>query len=533
MTSRAKRVKRDSVENLYRQCKLTGQCPDDVINKVEGNTLADRLLKILGSVIYLGGLGIGTGRGTGGATGYRPIGATTPRVTDSIPVRPTVPVDPLVPTDILPIDPGGPSIVPLTDSGVPEDIVIETGGTTVTSGPTDPAVITEVDPISDVTGVEGQPTIVTNEDESIAVLDVQPSTPAPKKVTVGSRVTSGGYTEPAILYPIPEASSVDFTVFVDAQISGDTIGAENISLQDFNEVQQFDIEDLGPRTSTPEQRINRAFQRARDLYNRHISQIRTRNLDFLGPVSRAIQFEFENPAFDGDVTLQFEQDVRNVTAAPDADFRDVITMHRPRYSTTDTGRIRVSRLGRRGTIQTRSGVQIGQNVHFYFDVSSIGSDATDAIELSTLGQHSGDTAIVDGLAESTFINPLENADTTYTEEDLLDNQIEDFNGLHLTLSSSGRRGQVYSVPTIPPGTTLRVFVDDYGKDLFVSYPVSHSETDVLVPNHDAHPLEPPIILDFESNDYYLHPSLWSRRRKRKLSDIYDFFADGSVDATEW
>ncbi|ATQ38711.1 L2 [Gammapapillomavirus 24] len=533
MTSRAKRRKRDSVDNLYRQCKITGQCPDDVINKVEGNTLADRLLKILGSVIYLGGLGIGTGRGTGGSTGYRPIGATTPRVTDSIPVRPTVPVDPLVPTDILPVDPTGPSIVPLTESGLPEDIIVETGGTSISSGPLDPAVITEIDPISDVTGVEGQPTIVTNEDDTVAVLDVQPTTPAPKKVTVGARIRNAGHIEPSVLHPIPESSAVDFSVFVDAQVSGDTIGAESIPLQDFNEIEQFEIEELGPRTSTPEQRINRAFQRARDLYNRQITQIRTRNLDFLGPVSRAVQFDFENPAFDGDVTLQFEQDVRNVTAAPDTDFRDVITMHRPRYSTTDTGRVRVSRLGRRGTIQTRSGAQIGENVHFYFDVSTIGSDATDAIELSTLGQHSGDSAIVDGLAESTFINHLENADTTYTEEDLLDNQIEDFEGLHLILSSSGRRGQVYSIPTLPPGTPFKIFVDDYGRDLFVSYPVSTSNTDVLIPQDAEHPLEPPIILDFQSNDYYLHPSLWSKRRKRKLSDIYNFFTDGAMDAAEW
>ena len=531
MEPRAKRQKRDSVDNLYRQCKLTGQCPDDVINKVEGNTLADRLLKILGSVIYLGGLGIGTGRGSGGSTGYRPIGATTPRVTDSTPIRPTVPVDPLGPTDVLPVDPAGPSIVPLTESGIPEDTIIETSGTAVTVNPTDPPVITNIDPISDVTGVEGQPTIITGEDDSVAVLDVQPSTPAPKRVTVGVRPRTAP-NEPSTLYPIPESAAPDFTIFVDAQAVGETIGGEYIPLEEFSQIESFEIEDQRPLTSTPEQRLNRAFQRARDLYNRQITQIRTRNLDFLGAASRAVQFEFENPAFLGDVTLQFEQDVQNVAAAPDADFRDVITLHRPRYSTTDTGRVRVSRLGRRGTIVTRSGTQIGENVHFYFDISTIGSDAADAIELSTLGQHSGDSAIVDALAESSFINPLENADTTFTEADLLDTQVEDFDNLHLVLTSSGRRGDVYSIPTLPPGTTLRVFVDDYGRDLFVSYPVSHTKSDVLIPDNNLHPLEPPIILDINSSDYYLHPSLWNRR-KRKRSDIYNFFTDGIVDATAW
>ena len=527
-----KRQKRDTVENLYKQCKLTGQCPDDVINKVEGNTLADRLLKILGSIVYFGGLGIGTGRGTGGGTGYRPIGAGTPRVTDTTPIRPTIPVDPIVPTDVIPVGPDAPSIIPLTEAGIPEDVIVETGGTPVVTGDLETPVLTNIDPISDVTGVEGQPTVITQENENVAVLDVSPSTPAPKTVRVGTRLRSTPIAEPTVLHPLPEASATDFSVFVDARIAGDTIGGEAIPLEEITPFETFEIEDINPRTSTPEQRINQAFQKARDLYNRHITQIRTRNLDFLGPVSRAVQFDFENPAFSGDVSLQFEQDLQNVAAAPDPDFRDVVTLHRPRFAETDSGRIRVSRLGRRGTIVTRSGAQIGENVHFYLDISSIGSDPIDAIELSTLGQHSGDSAIVDGLAESTFVNQVADADITYADEDLLDTQVEDFGGSHLVLSSSGRRGSVYSVPTLPPGTALKIFVDDYARDLFVSYPVTRNTTEVLVPDYPQHPLEPPILLDFTNNDYYLHPS-YLRRRKRKRSDIYNYFADGTLDPTEW
>lgn len=531
MYPNSKRRKRDTVENLYKQCKLTGQCPDDVINKVEGNTLADRLLKILGSIVYFGGLGIGTGRGSGGATGYRPIGASIPKVTDTTPIRPTVPVDPIVPTDVITVGPEAPSIIPLTEAGIPEDIIVETGGTPINTGDIETPVITSVDPISDVTGVEGQPTIITQENESVAVLDVSPSTPVSKTVRVGTRFRSTPIAEPS-LRPIPEASATDFSVFVDARVAGDIVGGEAIPLEDITPIETFEIEDLNPRTSTPEQRINRAFQKARDLYNRHITQIRTRNLDFLGPVSRAVQFDFENPAFSGDVSLQFEQDVQNVAAAPDTDFRDVIALHRPRYAETDTGRIRVSRLGRRGTIVTRSGAQIGENVHFYFDISSIGSDPIDAIELSTLGQHSGDSAIVDGLAESSFVDQVANADITYADEDLLDTQVEDFGGSHLVLSRSGRRGSVYSVPTLPPGTALKIFVDDYARDLFVSYPVTSLNNEVLVPGYPQHPLEPPILLDFTNNDYYLHPS-FLKRRKRKRSDIYNYFADGTLDTTEW
>lgn len=532
MEPRAKRRKRDTVDNLYRQCKITGQCPDDVINKVEGTTLADRLLKILGSVIYLGGLGIGTGRGSGGSTGYRPIGAQTPRVTDGTPIRPTIPVDPLIPTDIIPVDPAGSSIVPLTDAGIPEDVIIETGGSIVTAGPSDPSVITTVDPVSDVTGVDPQPTIITGEDDTIAILDVQPSTPGPKKVTTAVTQSSSDTLEPSILLPLPESAANDFHIFVDAQAIGETIGAESIPLEDLNEIESFEIEDIAPQTSTPEQRINRAFQRARRLYNRHITQIRTRNLDFLGPVSRAVQFEFENPAFQGDVTLQFEQDVREVAAAPDSDFRDIRTLSRPQYSTTDSGRVRVSRLGRRGTIFTRSGAQIGENVHFYYDLSTIGTDTADAIELSTLGQQSGDTTIVDGLAESSFVDVPNNTDVAYGEETLFDSQNEEFDNLHLVLTSTGRRGEIDNIPTLPPGTPLRIFIDDYGKDLVVNYPMSYDTSTVILPETATHPLEPPIILDHMGSGYYLHPSLW-KRRKRKRSDTYNSFTDGIVDATEW
>ena len=34
---RVKRVKRDSAENIYRHCKLSGTCPPDVENKIEQN----------------------------------------------------------------------------------------------------------------------------------------------------------------------------------------------------------------------------------------------------------------------------------------------------------------------------------------------------------------------------------------------------------------------------------------------------------------------------------------------------------------
>ena len=59
------RRKRASPTDLYKSCAMGGDCIPDVKNKIEGTTLADILLKVFGSVIYLGNLGIGTGRGSG------------------------------------------------------------------------------------------------------------------------------------------------------------------------------------------------------------------------------------------------------------------------------------------------------------------------------------------------------------------------------------------------------------------------------------------------------------------------------------
>ena len=71
---RAQRTKRASVTDIYKGCKASGTCPPDVLNKVEQTTIADKILKYGSSGVFFGGLGISTGRGTGGATGYFPLG---------------------------------------------------------------------------------------------------------------------------------------------------------------------------------------------------------------------------------------------------------------------------------------------------------------------------------------------------------------------------------------------------------------------------------------------------------------------------
>lgn len=159
-------------------------------------------------------------------------------------------------------------------------------------------------------------------------------------------------------------------------------------------------------------------------------------------------------------------------------------------------------------------MQIGQAVHFYYDLSTI--DTSDALEMTTLGQHSSDLSIVDAMAESSFINPFENPDPTLNEEQqLLDRYTETFDNSHLILTGS-RRNQTFTIPTLPPGVALRVFVDDVGQDLFISYP----ET-TLIPASGipVEPFEPliPSLIDIYGSDYNLHPSAIRKRRKRKRS----------------
>ena len=238
----------------------------------------------------------------------------------------------------------------------------------------------------------------------------------------------------------------------------------------------------------------------------------TRNTNFLARAPQAIQFDFENPAFDNDVTMEFMQDLNQLAAAaPDPDFADIVKLQRPIFSETPAGTVRVSRLGTKGTIRLRSGTQIGETVHFYYDISDI--PQAEAIELSVLGEHSGDATIINPIAESTFID-AENSDAPllFPEEDLLDDITEDFSNSHVVLSSGSRRSNL-SIPTLPPGVALKVFIDDVGQGLFVSHPISYDAIpENIVPiTHDR----PSILIDgFSSDDFVLHPS-HTRRRKRK------------------
>ena len=167
-------------------------------------------------------------------------------------------------------------------------------------------------------------------------------------------------------------------------------------------------------------------------------------------------------------------------------------------------------MGELGTITTRSGTTIGPKVHFYMDLSNI--EDVETIELRTMGEHSGTNTIVDNLLATSIIDPINTADAAVSESDLLDTFSEDFNNAHIILTMTDELEDVITIPTLPPGGVLKIFVDDIANGIVVSHP---SETDssvnILLPN--SIPLGPSYYLDvFE--DFNLHPAFLPRKRRR-------------------
>ena len=515
--ARAKRVKRDSATNIYRTCKQAGTCPPDVINKVESTTIADKILQYGSAGVFFGGLGISTGKGTGGTTGYVPLGEGPAVRVGNAPtvIRPALVPDTIGPSDIIPVDTLNPvepttsSIVPLTDSTGPDLLPgeVETIAE-IHPGPTRPPPDTAV---------------TTSTNGSSAVLEVAPEPTPPSRV----RVTRTQYHNPSFQVitestPTTGESSLADHILVTSGTGGQTIGGstpELIELQDFPSRYSFEIEEPTPprRTSTPIQRIQNAIRRrGGGLTNRRlVQQVNVENPLFVSRPSRLVQFQFDNPAFEEEVTQIFEQDIDTFNEPPDRDFLDIKTLGRPQYSETPAGYVRVSRLGKRGTIRTRSGTQIGSQVHFYRDLSTINTE--DPIELQLLGEHSGDATIIQGPVESTFIdinvdeNPLFEDFSAHSDDLLLDEANEDFSGSQLVVG--GRRStSSYTVPRFETTRSGSYYVQDT-KGYYVAYPEDRdTSTDIIYPTPD---LPVVIIHTFDtSGDFYLHPSL-SRKFKRR------------------
>lgn len=513
----AKRQKRDTAENLYKQCMITGNCPTDVVNKIENRTWADVLLQAFGSILFLGNLGIGTGKGSVGA-GIRPlpgggripetIAPTTvptrpslPRPAVTRPSRPfSVPLDtlsigsrPVDPTGIRPIDvidPTSPAIVTLTDT-IPDTVITLGEGT-----------LPDLEVVTDTTSINSHPTVIQSPDNGVAILNVTPADPPPTRVVFATEITNPVFEGTAGHID----SSLD--IFVNPFVTTETITfGEDIPLEPIYPRSEFDIDDI-PRTSTPSETISRYYNRVQQFYRRHIQQIATRNPNLLGDVSRAIQFGFENPAFNSEVSLQFEQDVNDVTAAPDSDFIGVTKISRPFLTATDSGNVRVSRLGTKEGVRTRSGLIASQDVHYYYDISPI-----EHIELPTLT--STRSTIVEPSTQETILEPTVISASTFNEEQLLDSYNETFNNLHLEVPGNEEPEESVIIPIYNSFSAKPIIVSVGDGAFYSAGNITKYRPDL--PDSSINPIPDDLVIEVYSDDYYLHPSLLKRKRKRSDS----------------
>ncbi|ADG21989.1 L2 [Bettongia penicillata papillomavirus 1] len=365
-----RRRKRASPEDIYSTCKISGTCPPDIIPKVENDTWADRLLKWFSSVVYFGNLGIGTGRGSGGASGYIPLGDPqgVPITPGGTLLRPSVPtIDPVGPGDVVPIDvlnPEAPSVFTPTEG--PFDVA---GGDTLP-----PTMSTDIE-LTDLSARPG-PAV---ENEESAILDVAPT--APKKTR--SRVTVSHHDNHVFeglqrsADPLHDSSSAPHIIF-ESRGGGFSVGGtpEDVELAVFRVSGSGDRD--GYFSSTP---IDGPTP-VRAPLPRRVPRISVGDQAFLDRPSSLVQFQYDNPVFDPDGSLHFTLPSRP-RAAPDPAFTDIISLGDMRFDLTSDGRVRVSREGFRGGMRTRSALRLQAQVEFQHTLSTI--DGGEELELRVFG----------------------------------------------------------------------------------------------------------------------------------------------------
>ncbi|AVX45450.1 L2 protein [Bos taurus papillomavirus 24] len=519
---RAARRKRASEDDLYKGCRMGQDCPVDIKNKYEQNTLADRILKWVSSFLYFGTLGIGTGKGTGGRTGYTPLGGSggggvRPGKGANV-ARPTVIVDALTPSGV-PIDPAVPdnSLIPLLENS---------GGSTtldVPSGGGEIEVIAEIHPPP----ISEGPEIVIGDPEEPPILEVIPEThPTSRVKTTTSKHDNPAFTAYVATSQLPGETSASDNVYILHGFNGEFVGPadpEGGTLFEEIPLEDLGVPDSPPSTSTPTSSFRQVLNKfQRRLYNRRlVQQVKITNKNtFLKQPSQFVQWEFENPAYtDESLSLIFQQDLDEVSAAPDSDFQDIVKLSRPVF-TTKEGLVRVSRLGQRATIRTRSGLQIGGHVHYYTDLSPI--RPMEDIEMTSFGEVSGDSIIMQPLGESTFVDAghsstdLDAGILEYPENVLEDEMEEDFSHVRLEISGTARsRTSIVTVQDgIPPGS-VKMFINESAATVNPNYiPGGAEDTSDFKPLQPTVP--PDIIIEFENDTatFFLHPSLL-RKHKHK------------------
>ncbi|ADJ96339.1 L2 protein [Delphinus delphis papillomavirus 1] len=535
---RAPRRPRAAAEDLYKTC-ATGDCPPDVKAKIEGNTVADKLLKWLSSFVYFGGLGISSGKvgstrlpgpsrlPVGGRAVLGP-GTSAP----AIPAA-SIPIDVIGPADVGPVLETVPAVI---DASAPSVVTLSEG--TVVPGGTDLTRFSEVFP-----GTSS---------ESPAILDIDLTDFGPRTrgdtFATESELAVINSTGPRITYhtatsvhtnptyestifttgstPLLGEGSTSENVYIFHGISGQQIGTPSTDAA-FEEIELQQI----PSTSTPRSPLRgvtspgrRSYvSKARNLFSKWGIPLRLKpaptptDLEFLVHPHKYIDLEALNPAYDPEGSLVLPGDPESVFPS------DLQTLSRPEF-TLHNEHIRLNRIGQRASLQLRSGTILGTNVHYYSELSSI--QAEEGMELSLIGSHTGDSTLVnpqadnvtidEGPASAHIIHPMSTFDP-YSDSELLDSLSEDFSNGVLVVGSGNRRPLHVSMPKVP--LTRRLHAETYS-GLYVHHPIYSGPS---VPSDWATPAvvdiasKPSVVIlstdDFGDMFRFWH--LLRRRRKRR------------------
>ncbi|AEI00719.1 L2 [Rattus norvegicus papillomavirus 2] len=504
------RVPRDSATNIYRTCKQAGTCPPDVINKIEHTTTADKILQYGSAGVFLGGLGIGTGRGTGGATGYVPLGETPGINVGARPVpRPSIPVETVGPQDLFPVDAIRPTDPSVIDVGAPPT------STDTSINVSEVEVIAEVHPIPPEGPINTPTTTLTTPSTSgtgdIAILEVAPEPSPPVRTRLRASKTT--HYNPAFhgisttSSFVGEASGME-NISVLCGSGGRIVGGEELELlplaPSWSSLSSTVVEEteFGGRTSTPTGR------RQIPAPSRRYYQYTETPLEELYSPRRAVGQEYINPAFEGDpdISVHFPE---SMGPAPNRDYTGVTRLE-PIFGRMQGSTLRVGRLGQKVSLRTRSGVAIGPRNYFYRDISSI-APIGESMELSTYSVQSLEDPVVFGndsgeIAEQS-VDSFETISLSswsqISEAELLDDDSYELHG-HLVLGT--RRGtKQISMPFTRKALPEVAVTVDYGGEESTSRPTPSHEDD-----------RPPIYIGSSPGvDYYLHPSLYKRKRRRR------------------
>lgn len=518
---RSGRRKRASAGQIYSVCSVWNTCPPDVKNKIERTTLADKILTYGSAGVFLGNLAISSSAGTAGTLAADAVlGEAVSLGSREGLLRPGIPIDTVGPRAMPPARLSAPVI----EGARLEEIPLHVLSTHEVSPET---VVTFLSDSSIVSSDTVAPRVELPSEDTAAIVEV------PRR-TVRAKISRSQYTNPAFNVSIhsningAETSASD-QVFISNYAGGHNVG-ESIPLRLFAHEPtvddtlladtDIDLTGTGPRTSTPKKppvtrptsgKGSRGPRRTgilKKLFSRQTMQVPVQEEEFLTNPTRLVTFE--NPAFEPSTSLIFERDLEAVQEVPLFEFRDIIHLGRPVITEAPGGRVRVSRLGKKATIKTRSGVRIGSDVHYYRDISSIGHEA---LEMQVLGEVSGTAEVADALAASPINDEAPLRDMPVTVTDVYEPEADPSHTLHVNFGSVlDNPGAPISDYILPPREST-VIVDTAGGVIVDDIPESDTRPAVIPEDIPEVLIE---VYGTNSGDYYLHPSLLRKRKRRRL-----------------